>query len=125
MFEATSDLQRVDASDIIKRDSKGYDLASGATLRIAQVETVGEDLMDREDELLEALDTMREEEEHAAVALMVTDIAAKGTKLFVSGDRAAVGRAFETSADSGVLDLPGVMSRKKQVAPKLLQAFSG
>ena len=54
---------------------------------------------------------------------MVTDILAKGTKLLVSGNRASVERAFECDERDGVIDLPGVMSRKKQVAPKLLAAF--
>ena len=58
------------------------------------------------------------------VALMVTDILAKGSKLYVSGDRPLVERAFGRQED-GVIDLPGVMSRKKQVAPKLLAALSG
>ena len=56
------------------------------------------------------------------MALMVTDILAKGTKLLVAGDLAPVERAFGQRADGGVLDLPGVMSRKKQVVPPLLAA---
>ncbi|MDQ4043800.1 MAG: hypothetical protein M3118_08295 [Actinomycetota bacterium] len=32
-------------------------------------------------------------------------------------------RAFDQQARNHVIDLPGVMSRKKQVAPKLLAAF--
>ena len=56
-------------------------------------------------------------------ALMVTDVLSKGTVLLVSGETAAVARAFGVEASDGAIDLPGVMSRKKQVAPKLLSAF--
>ena len=56
-------------------------------------------------------------------ALMITDIVDHGTELLVAGDSAPVERAFGVDAADGVLDLPGVMSRKKQVAPKLLAAF--
>ena len=96
-------------------------------MRIAQVETVGQDLGERRDELIGALDAVREKEGHALVALMVTDIMGKGSKLYVSGERPAVVRAFGREHDDGggVIDLPGVMSRKKQVAPKLLAALSG
>ena len=60
------------------------------------------------------------------VALMVTDIMGKNSRLYVSGEKPAVERAFGRSKDDdGVIDLPGVMSRKKQVAPKLLAALSG
>jgi manganese-dependent inorganic pyrophosphatase len=56
---------------------------------------------------------------------MVTDILAKGTELYVSGERASLERAFDAPLRDGVLDLPGVMSRKKQVAPKVLAALAG
>jgi manganese-dependent inorganic pyrophosphatase len=123
MFEHTSDLERVPADEIVKRDAKDYD-AGGHTLRIAQVETVGKDLGDRRDELVKALDDVREREGHALVALMVTDILAKGSKLYVSGERPLIERAFGKQ-ENGVIDLPDVMSRKKQVAPRLLKALSG
>ncbi|HEX2411245.1 MAG TPA: putative manganese-dependent inorganic diphosphatase [Solirubrobacteraceae bacterium] len=122
MFERTSNLSRVPVEEIVARDVKEYD-AGAHRLRIAQVETVGEDLSDREDDLLEALDVVRERENLAIAALMVTDIIAKGTRLYLSGaDRFAIERAFGRDADDGVVDLPGVMSRKKQVAPPLLAA---
>ena len=54
---------------------------------------------------------------------MVTDILAKDTELYVSGDTAPLEHAFGEPVKEGVLDLPGVMSRKKQVAPKVLAAF--
>jgi manganese-dependent inorganic pyrophosphatase len=125
MFEHTSDLTRVPADEIVGRDVKEYDAGGGQTLRIAQVETVGQTLSERRDELVEALDATREREGHAISALMVTDIMGKGTALYVSGDRAPLGRAFGPGYDDGVIDLPGVMSRKKQVAPKLLGALAG
>ena len=53
---------------------------------------------------------------------MLTDIHSKGTDLLVAGDRAAVD-ALDAEDDGGVIELPGVMSRKKQVAPKLLAAL--
>jgi manganese-dependent inorganic pyrophosphatase len=124
MFENTSDLTRVPAEEIVGRDAKDYE-AGGHTLRIAQVETVGQGLEERRDELVEALDAVRDREGHALVALMVTDIMGKRSKLYVSGERPAVERAFGKPKDDGVIDLPGVMSRKKQVVPPLLAALAG
>jgi manganese-dependent inorganic pyrophosphatase len=122
MFENTTDLARVPAAEIVARDAKDYE-AGGHTLRIAQVETVGKDLGDRRDELIGALEAVREREGYALVALMVTDILAKASKLYLSGERPVVERAFGRQED-GVIDLPGVMSRKKQVAPRLLAALT-
>jgi manganese-dependent inorganic pyrophosphatase len=125
MFERTSDLTRVPAAEIVARDAKDYDAGGGQTLHIAQVETVGQSLRDRREELLEALDGLREREGHAVVALMVTDIMARGTELYAAGERGALERAFPRAGADGIVELPGVMSRKKQVAPKLLAALAG
>jgi manganese-dependent inorganic pyrophosphatase len=54
---------------------------------------------------------------------MITDILAKGTKMLVAGDATPVERVFGRPVVDGAIDLPGVMSRKKQVAPKLLAAL--
>jgi manganese-dependent inorganic pyrophosphatase len=125
MFETTSDLTRVPATEIAGRDAKEYDAGGGQTIQIAQVETVGQDLRQRREELLAALEAVRERDGHLLVALMVTDILAQGTELYASGDKAPLERAFDRRLHDGVIDLPGVMSRKKQVAPKLLAAYSG
>ncbi len=95
---------------------------SGHKLCIAQVETVGTGLLERKDELLAALEARRLEGAHDLYALMVTDIVSRGTELLVAGNMTPVERAFGVRAQDHVVDLPGVMSRKKQVAPKLLAA---
>ena len=69
------------------------------------------------------MDAVRERNEQPLYALMVTDIMARGTKLLVAGNPAPLERAFGVDAEGGVLDLPGVMSRKKQVAPEVLAAL--
>jgi manganese-dependent inorganic pyrophosphatase len=125
MFESTSDVSEIPAEEILVRDAKEYDLAGGQTIRIAQVETVGAGLLERREELLDALRENRLESGHAVSALMVTDILAKDTELLVAGDPAPVERAFGERPVDGVLSLPGVMSRKKQVAPRLLATTSG
>jgi manganese-dependent inorganic pyrophosphatase len=122
MFEETSDVSELPAGEIIKRDAKEYEAGGGQTLCIAQVETVGRSLLERKEELLAALGDERERRGYSVFALMVTDIVTKGTELLASGDRATIERAFDQPADNGVVSLPGIMSRKKQVAPKLLAA---
>jgi manganese-dependent inorganic pyrophosphatase len=123
MFEATADVSEVSAEEIISRDAKRYEVSSGQTICIAQVEVVGKALVDRKDELLEALQREREKRDFELYALMITDILSKGTDLLVAGDTVAVARTFNASSQDSVIELPGVMSRKKQVAPKLLQAL--
>jgi manganese-dependent inorganic pyrophosphatase len=123
MFTETSDLSSVPAEQIVTRDAKVYEAGAGQTVAIAQVETVGQRLDERRDELLGALGHERERHEHALFALMVTDILARDTDLYVSGETGPLEAAFGRPVRDGMIELPGVMSRKKQVAPKVLAAF--
>jgi manganese-dependent inorganic pyrophosphatase len=123
MFTETSDLSSVPADQIVTRDAKVYDAGAGHTVTIAQVETVGQRLDERREELLGAMREARDRRGHSLYALMVTDILARDTELYVDGDTGPLEHAFGKEVKDGVIDLPGVMSRKKQVAPKVLAAF--
>jgi manganese-dependent inorganic pyrophosphatase len=123
MFEASSDVSDLSAEEIVERDLKEYRTSSGESMSVSQVETVGAALLDRKEELLEALEHVRERNGYLFAALMVTDIVEGGTDLLCSGECNLVERAFDSEVKDNVIDLPGVMSRKKQVAPKLLAAF--
>jgi manganese-dependent inorganic pyrophosphatase len=123
MFEASSDVSGLSAAEIVDRDRKEYGLSSGQAMSVSQVETVGTGLLARKDVLLEALERVRQENGYLFATLMVTDIVGQGTKLLCAGDCAPVEWAFDSPASDNVINLPGVMSRKKQVVPKLLAAF--
>ncbi|HEX4106923.1 MAG TPA: putative manganese-dependent inorganic diphosphatase [Solirubrobacteraceae bacterium] len=122
MFETTSDVTELSAEQIITRDAKEYEIAGKRTICVAQVETVGAALADRQGELAGALEQRRRRHGYHIYALMITDIFSQGTELLISGDRSLVERAFGVSVPDGSVDLPGVMSRKKQVVPRLLAA---
>lgn len=123
MFEASSDVTSLSAAEITARDSKEYATNGGERMLIAQVETVGKALLDRRDELLDTMERERQKHGYLLSALMVTDIIEQGTELLCVGECAHIEHAFDAKAKNGAIDLPGVMSRKKQVAPKLLASF--
>ena len=123
MFEDTSDVSNLTAAEIVSRDAKEYTLPSGESISIAQIETVGNKVLERQDELGEAIQEVRERNGYALAALMVTDILERGTYLLATGDGAAIERAFGSPDSNGVIHLPDVMSRKKQVAPALMGAM--
>jgi manganese-dependent inorganic pyrophosphatase len=124
MFEHSSDVSDLSGEDIVTRDAKEYDVGGGRTVSIAQVETVGTTLAEREDELHKALEDSRRLEGHDLAALMVTDIVSRGTRLLVAGDPAPLARILGVEPNGSAFDLPGVMSRKKQVAPRIMAALS-
>jgi manganese-dependent inorganic pyrophosphatase len=123
MFEASADVSDRSAEEIVNGDAKRYQVRGDQEICIAQVEVVGDALRDRHAELLEAMSRNRESKGLALYALMITDVIAKRTEMLVSGDVPAVARAFGVEAGDSTIDLPGVMSRKKEVAPKLMSAF--
>lgn len=123
MFEATSDVSAVSAEDLVRRDAKEYQAGSGLPFIVAQIEVVGKGLLDRYPELLAAQQREQATRGVQLYALMVTDVLEKGTDLLVVGDTHAAARAFGADPNGNVIELPGVMSRKKQVAPKLLAAL--
>ena len=90
MFASTSDVSELPAHEIVTRDAKEYTLASGETISIAQIETVGGGVLERRDELAEAIAEVRDRNGYALAALMVTDILTSGTMLVTAGDDAAV-----------------------------------
>jgi manganese-dependent inorganic pyrophosphatase len=122
MFEASSDVTCLSAEEVITRDQKEYGVAGGA-MSVSQIETVGTGLLERKSELLDALEELRQKNGYLFAALMITDIIDQATELLCVGDCAPVEQAFDQQIKDHVMNLPGVMSRKKQVAPKLLAAF--
>ncbi len=123
MFESTADVSDLTADEIVSQDAKRYQVRGDQEICIAQIEVVGDGLLERKDELLEALRREREDKDLALYALMITDVLAKSTEMLVAGDVGAVARSFGVEASDSMIDLPGVMSRKKQVAPKLMTAL--
>ena len=120
MFEASSDVSELSGEEIVNRDAKEYGTSSGERVSVSQIETVGPGLLERKDELAAALEDLRDDNGYVFSALMVTDITQGGTQLLCVGDCSSVHLAFDAQPRDGVIDLPGVMSRKKQVAPALL-----
>ena len=125
MFQSSSDISHLSAVDLVTRDLKEYEVDGGRSLSVAQIESVGGAVHERKDELLQAIEEQRERRDDLLFALMLTDILAGDTVMLSSGGDGLVERAFQKRPVDGVIELPGVMSRKKQVAPELLRAAAG
>ena len=122
MFEATADVSEVSAEEIITRDAKLYqsaaevdlhrpDRGGGLVPARAQGRAAGGDAAERERQDLHVY------------ALMVTDVLEQGNPAARGRRRRRRGPGLRQEAQDSTIELPGVMSRKKQVAPKLLAAL--
>ena len=108
---------------LVGADSKEFQIGD-ATVLIAQRETVDlPGVMEREEAIREYMRRLREAHGYEFVLLMVTDIVAEGSQFLCEGNRRIVNRAFDIECTGvGGTWMPGVLSRKKQVAAKILGA---
>jgi manganese-dependent inorganic pyrophosphatase len=124
LFKIRSSVKELSAAAIVKSDFKDFAFKAG-TVGIGQVETVDlDEFSDREDELLTELNRLRDEGGYHTTVLFLTDIIKEGSLFLVAtGDQALVERALEAKLDANRVYIEGILSRKKQVAPKFTAVF--
>ncbi len=106
---------------LVSADSKEFQVGDDSIL-IAQHETVTlQAVLDREEEIRAYMRDIGERHGYDFVLLMVTDIFAEGSQFIVEGDHHKVDRVFGIDSSKSVW-MPGILSRKKQVASRLLGA---
>lgn len=107
------------ARDLLLKDFKELSLPTGR-YGIGQTITANPELLrGRKAEVLEEMRRVLQEQGLVSVLLMVTDAVEQSSELWVVGDQARVAQAFGSSIRDHALPLPGVVSRKRQVVPKL------
>lgn len=120
LLKAGTDLSSRTAQELIDGDAKSFDF-NGNTFRIGQVNTVDiDEALNRQSEL----ETAMQAEGYDNFLFVITDILNSNSKALYLGDAAdEVAKAFDTVITNNVINLPGVVSRKKQVVPPLTAAF--
>lgn len=105
---------------VVRSDFKIYD-EEGVRFAVSQVEELGFDNFRRHSaELAGALGALRRAENLLFAALLVTDINTQNSLMLVRGDADFIERiTYAHAGDDEVFDLPGVVSRKKQLIPYL------
>jgi manganese-dependent inorganic pyrophosphatase len=109
------------AEDVVTRDLKEFRLGEHVTA-VAQVETVdlGE-VLDHRDEIVAYMESLGAARGYDTMVLMVTDIVREGSELLVTGKRRLAEKAFGVSFETGSVWFDGMLSRKKQVVPRLVE----
>ncbi len=100
-----------------------YKIYEEETLRfsVSQVEELGfVNFWNQSKAIAAALGDLRNEERLAFAALLVTDINTQNSLLLVKGDAALIQRiSYAHDEQDEIFDLPGIVSRKKQLIPYL------
>lgn len=125
MFRARSARTGFSPAEAVSTDLKEYRVGEFG-IGVAQVETVdAAEYLDRTDALLAALDDLRAARGLDLAMLLVTDVVREGSEVLASGKRRIAERALGIDLSTGTAWMPGVLSRKKQVAARLLEAAGG
>ena len=121
MFEAKSDVSQFSDEELIKMDSKNYEVG-GKKYRVSVLETTAPNIvLDRKDSILETMDVVKKNEDLDEVLLFVIDILNEEATFFVPNEsvKEIATNAFNAQPTSELVVLPGVVSRKKQIIPAL------
>ena len=125
MFAAASNLKNKTDEQIFKQDYKRFTLGK-INIGIGQISSLNEDeLSDIKDRLVPYMSTILKDIEEDMIFLMLTNILEQKTRLICVGNGAGklACESFRVAAESlienEVLELPGVVSRKKQLVPAL------
>jgi manganese-dependent inorganic pyrophosphatase len=123
VLKAGSSFSGLSPHDIVHSDLKEFQMGE-YRVAIGQLSVMDPaEILAKREALQEQMEIMCQQEGFDLVALMVTDILQEATHLVYIGQAAGlVAEAFGRSGEAGVLYLPGVMSRKKQVVPPMVEA---
>lgn len=109
-------------ADVVHVDFKDYDF-KGKKVGIGQTEVIDiEEVYESQDQFIQYLNDLKNKG-YDMVVFMATDIIKEGTELYYAGDSAVIAKAFNIEVAGPSVWLPGVMSRKKQVAPPVEKVY--
>ncbi len=121
MFAAKSDVSAFSDAELIRMDSKEYEVG-GKKFRVSVLETTAPQIpLDRKDSLMDSFKSVAAEDGVDEVLLFVVDIIREEATLLVPNDlvKTLAEKSFGATVSGDTVVLPGVMSRKKQIIPNL------
>ncbi|CUJ84435.1 putative manganese-dependent inorganic pyrophosphatase [Ruegeria denitrificans] len=121
MFAAKSDVSSFSDAELIRMDSKEYEV-DGTKFRVSVLETTAPGVvLDRKASLAGSMVDVAKEDGVDQVLLFVVDILNEEATLLVPNDlvKSVAEKSFGASVNGDAVVLPGIMSRKKQIIPNL------
>jgi len=113
------------AEQAVKADLKEYRVGE-KNIAVAQIETVDlGSVMGHIDDIITSMEKLKVVHGYDLVLLMVTDVIREGSEIIAVGQTRLVERGLGVSLANGSAWLDGVLSRKKQIAERLVDAAVG
>lgn len=123
MLKAGTDLSDFTSEQLINIDSKEF--ANGDfKFQVAQVNTACiEDVLQNKEAIEKAMTDFMNENGSKLFVFLITDIINSNSQAIVLGDASVFEKAFSKTVENNMAFLEGVVSRKKQVAPVILNVL--
>jgi len=121
MFAAKSDVSSFSEAELLRMDSKEYEVG-GKQFRVSVLETTSpKSVLDRKDALMAAMPGVAAEDGADQVLLFVVDILNEEATMLIPNElsKSVAEKSFGASVSGDTVVLPGIMSRKKQIIPNL------
>ena len=125
MFEAGEDLTHKTPEQLLKRDYKIF-AADEVKFGVSQSNFLSVKARKKATAMVrDAMDALRRTDDLAYVYYLLTDITSETSYVLCAGEGAEplIRQAFGVPDEEGVLRLPGVVSRKKQFIPAMLETL--
>ena len=121
MFAAKSDVSSFSEAELLRMDSKEYEVG-GKQFRVSVLETTSPaTVLDRKDALMAAMPGVATEDGADQVLLFVVDILNEEATMLIPNElsKTVAEKSFGATVNGDTVVLPGIMSRKKQIIPNL------
>ncbi|MDO5136508.1 MAG: inorganic diphosphatase, partial [Eubacteriales bacterium] len=125
MFKAGSNLMDKTAEEIFYQDYKKFMAEGNVTFGVGQISSMDKDeLMEIKERLLSFMASECGRHGISRIYFMLTDIMDESSELlyYGEGSREMAETAFHMEPTDGVFHLEGVVSRKKQLIPAMMEA---
>jgi manganese-dependent inorganic pyrophosphatase len=121
MFDAKSNISDFSAAELVRMDSKIYEI-TGKQTRVSVLETTNPKIvLDRYEELIESFPLVMEEDNVENILLFAIDILKEEATVLIPNEmtRSLIETSFSITIEGNMAVLPGVVSRKKQILPAI------
>ena len=125
MFHAGSNLSGKTATEILHQDFKKFTV-DDLTIGIGQINSMSaEELVDIKEKIQPELSKVADDDGLDMLFFMLTDIISESSEVVFAGAKAqhTLNAAFGVNIDGDSARLPGVVSRKKQLLPNIVEAI--
>lgn len=121
MFKVKSNYENKSVNQIITEDLKEYDLPLSIKLAASQFKLMNiKKFLEKKDEIINEMKNIVKKRNYDLFVVIITDLLKEGSEVFAYGKTDIFEKSMNIKLTNNSVYIQGLMSRKKQVIPKLI-----